>query len=48
MVRDIERVATEHGVASLPVVHLDPDTAPPEEEAESQAGELSREPGCEA
>ena len=34
VVRDIDRIAPEQGVGSLPVAHLDPDPAPPEEEAE--------------
>src|SRR5215212_8924787 len=45
---DVERGTLEQGVAGLPVVYRYLDPASPEEEAEGQAGELSREPGCEA
>ena len=48
VVRDFERVAPEQGVAGLSLVHLDPNAAPLEDKTEGQAGELSREPGCEA
>ena len=48
VVHDIERVSPEQAVASLPLVHFDPNTASSEEEVECQAGELPREPGCEA
>ena len=45
---DVERGTLEQGVAGLPVVYRYLDPASPEEEAEVQAGELLREPGCEA
>ena len=45
---DVERGTLEQGVAGLPVVYRYLDPASPEEEAEVQAGELSRESGCEA
>src|SRR5215204_7171597 len=45
---NVERGTLEQGVAGLPVVYRYLDPASPEEEAEVQAGELSREPGCEA
>jgi hypothetical protein len=45
---DVERGTLEQGVAGLPVVYRYLDPASPEEEAEVQAGELSREPGSEA
>src|SRR5215204_7808623 len=48
VVRDIEWVTSEQDIRSLPVAHLDPDRALSEAEVENQAGELSREPGCEA
>ena len=48
MMSDVERGTLEQGVAGLPVVYRYLDPASPEEEAEVQAGELSREPGCEA
>src|SRR5918995_672131 len=48
VVRDVERGALEQGVPGLPVIHLYPDTAPPEEETEGQAGQPLRKPGSEA
>src|SRR5215212_5463324 len=45
VVGDVERGAPKQRVTGLPVAHLDPDPAPPEEEAEGQAGEPLREPG---
>src|SRR5215204_3194746 len=45
---DVERGTLEQGVAGLPVVYRYLDAASSEEEAEGQAGESSREPGCEA
>ena len=46
--RDVERGAPEQCVPGLLVVYLYPDTAPPEEETEGQAGQRLREPGSEA
>ena len=45
---DVERGALEQGVAGLPVVYRYLDPAPPEEEAEGQAGEPLRELGRKA
>jgi hypothetical protein len=47
-VGDVERGAPKQRVTGLPVVHLDPDPAPPEGEAESQAVQPPREPGAKA
>jgi hypothetical protein len=48
VVHNVERLALEQGVPGLLVVCLYLDPAPPEEEAEGQAGELLWEPGSEA
>ena len=48
MVPKVERGALEQGVPGLLVVDFDLDPSPPEEETESQAGELLREPGSKA
>ena len=45
---DVERGTLEQGVAGLPVVYRYLDPAPPEEEAEGQAGDPLRELRCKA
>jgi len=47
VVRDVERGAPEQGVPGLPVIYLNLDPAPPEQETEGQTGEPPWEPGGE-
>src|SRR5215218_2877410 len=47
VVRDVQRGAPEQGVPGLPVIYLNLDPAPLEQETEGQAGEPTREPGGE-